>query len=310
MACGGEPVLIFETVHGSTAFGLARDGSDVDPKGIVIGPADWYVGWRGGPEQVDLSPDHVRYELRKFFRLAADANPTALEMLFVDPTHQRTVTAAGLRLVEARDLFVSKRVADRFGRYAVSQLKRIRTHRGWLLDPPKSAPTRAAFGLPERTVIPADQLAAAQTLIDGGDLAAADVSANFLDLLDREKRYKNAQAHWQRYNDWLRNRNPAPVQRSRHGSGTTQNTPCISCGSNAWHSRSCPPAPSTSRDPTATNSSQSETAHGRSTNSKPAPNELSARIENAAHASALPEQPDLDRLDALCAHLVMEHIAC
>lgn len=121
MACGGEPILIFETIHGSTAFGLDRDGSDVDLKGIVIGPSAWYVGWRGGPEQVDLSPDHVRYELRKFFRLATDANPTALEMLFVDPGHYRTVTTAGLRLIEARDLFVSRRIADRFGRYAVSQ---------------------------------------------------------------------------------------------------------------------------------------------------------------------------------------------
>ena len=309
MACGGEPVLIFETVHGSTAFGLARDGSDVDLKGIVIGPADWYVGWRGGPEQVDLSPDHVRYELRKFFRLAADANPTALEMLFVDPTHQRTVTAAGLRLVEARDLFVSKRVADRFGRYAVSQLKRIRTHRGWLLDPPKSAPTRAAFGLPERTVIPADQLAAAQTLIDAGDLAAADVSANFLDLLDREKRYKNAQAHWQRYNDWLRNRNPhRSAIEARFGYDTKHAMHLVRIQRMAFEvlSTGTVHVTRTDRDELLAIRDGAWTFDELEART----NELSARIEHAARASALPDKPDANRLDAFCAHLVMEHIAC
>ena len=309
MAYGGEPILIFETVHGSTAYGLARDGSDVDLKGIVIGPSAWYVGWRGGPEQVDLSPDHVRYELRKFFRLAADANPTALEMLFVDPAHQRTVTAAGLRLVEARDLFVSKRVADRFGRYAVSQLKRIRTHRGWLLDPPKSAPTRAGFGLPERTVIPADQLAAAQTLIDAGDLAAADVSANFLDLLDREKRYKNAQAHWQRYHDWLHSRNPhRSAIEARFGYDTKHAMHLVRIQRMAFEVLSTCIVNVTrpDRDELLAVRDGAWTFDELAAHTE----ELATRIEAAAVDSSLPEQPDLDRLDTLCAELVMEHLAC
>jgi uncharacterized protein len=309
VACGGEPVLIFETVHGSTAFGLARDGSDVDLKGIVIGPADWYVGWRGGPEQVDLSPDHVRYELRKFFRLAADANPTALEMLFVDPSHHCTLTAAGCRLLDARDLFVSKRVADRFGRYAVSQLKRIRTHRGWLLDPPKSAPTRGAFGLPERTVIPADQLAAAQTLIDGCDLAAADVSANFLDLLDREKRYKNAQAHWQRYNDWLRNRNPRrSAIEARFGYDTKHAMHLVRIQRMAFEALSTGTVKVTRADRDELLAIRDGVWTFDELEART--NELSERIENAARASALPDDLDLDSLDALCVELVMEHIAC
>lgn len=97
-----QPTVIFETVHGSTAYGLARAGSDVDLKGVVIGPPAWYFGWAGGPEQIDLSADHVRYDIRKFFRLAVDANPTVLELLWTRDQDHRIVTDAGRRLIEVR----------------------------------------------------------------------------------------------------------------------------------------------------------------------------------------------------------------
>ena len=134
-----EPCVIYETVHGSNAYGPARACSDVDVKVVMIGPAAWYLGWAGGPEQIELSPDHVRYEIRKFFRLAVDANPTVLEPLWTRPEHHRAVSPAGERLLAARENFLSLRVAERFGRYALAQLKRIRTHRVWLLSPLPSA---------------------------------------------------------------------------------------------------------------------------------------------------------------------------
>lgn len=203
-----EPVLIFETVHGSTAYNLAREGSDVDLKGIVVGPRHWYFGMETAPEQVDLSPDHVRYELRKFMRLAVDANPTVIELLFTSPEHHRCVTPSGELLLHHREVFLSKRIADRFSGYALAQLKRIRSHRSYLVAPPSHAPTRGEFDLPERTVIPADQLAAAESLLAQGDLEGADASPNFLELLARERRYKSALKGWQSYQTWLRTRNP------------------------------------------------------------------------------------------------------
>jgi uncharacterized protein len=234
---GAAPKLIFETVHGSTAYNLARAGSDVDLKGIVVGPRQWYFGIEPAPEQVDLSPDHVRYELRKFMRLAVDANPTVIELLFTSPEHHRCVTPSGALLLQHRDAFLSKRIADRFSGYALAQLKRIRSHRSYLLTPPSHAPSRAEFDLPERTVIPADQLAAAESLLAQGDLEGsqsglpvgkgptggtrseaemgptrselgADASPNFLELLARERRYKSALKGWQSYQTWLRTRNP------------------------------------------------------------------------------------------------------
>lgn len=81
----GDHTLLFETVHGSRAYGLNTADSDWDFKGVIVGPRAWYLGFVGGPEQVELGPDHVRYELRKFMRLAAGGNPTLLEVLFTHP---------------------------------------------------------------------------------------------------------------------------------------------------------------------------------------------------------------------------------
>ncbi len=124
-----EPTLIFETVCGSRAYGLTVEGSDTDLKGVVVGPLRWYLGYRGGPEQIELGPDHVRYELRKLLRLLAKANPTVLELLFTDPADHRVTTPWGERLLAERERFLTKRVAASFGGYVKGQLRRIERDR-------------------------------------------------------------------------------------------------------------------------------------------------------------------------------------
>ncbi len=206
------PSLIFQTVHGSTAYGLARADSDIDLKGIIVGPRQWYFGTAAAPEQLELSADHVHFEVRKFMRLALDANPTFVEMLYTDAQHHRVMTPSGQLILDHRDRFLSKRVGARFGGFAMGQLKRICTHRSHLLSPPTHAPTRAEFDLPDRTVIPADQLAAAEAYLAESDNAAADISPNFFELLGRERRYKTALTQWQSYQTWKKQRNPARAE--------------------------------------------------------------------------------------------------
>lgn len=213
--------LIFETLHGSRAYGLAREGSDTDLKGVVIGPPSWYFGLAPAPEQVELSADHVRYELRKALRLAAASNPSILEVLFAHPDDHRVVTEAGERLLAARSVMLSKQVADTFGGYALSQLGRIQRHRRWLLEPPKEAPTRARFDLPERTVIPKDQLGAAEALMADGRVQEAELTPNFLAILDRERRYRAARKEWSQYQHWLKHRNERRAAlEAKHGYDT------------------------------------------------------------------------------------------
>lgn len=169
---------ILLAIAGSRAYGTHTSTSDVDVKGVAIPPAPFYFGHQSF-EQADspleiaafesLVPPENRgesklegsvYELNKFARLAADSNPNILDLLFCRDEEVLLRNGLGSELRESRDLFISARAKHTFSGYAMAQLKRIRSHRSWLLNPPKAQPTRAGFSLPERTLIPADQLAA------------------------------------------------------------------------------------------------------------------------------------------------------
>jgi hypothetical protein len=157
---------IFLTVHGSRAYGTSIPTSDTDIRGICIAPKEYYLGCSSVCEQVEQKdPDLTVFELRKFFKLAMDANPNVLELLFTEPEDHLWVTPLGKKLLDNRELLLSKRAKFTFQGYAHSQMKRISGHRGFLLHPVEEPPTRASCGLPDRTVIPADQLAAANSAI-------------------------------------------------------------------------------------------------------------------------------------------------
>ena len=65
-----EPTLIYETLHGSRAYGLDRAGSDTDLKGVIIGPRDWYFSYQSAPEQIEVrGGDHVRFVVNCSFPL-------------------------------------------------------------------------------------------------------------------------------------------------------------------------------------------------------------------------------------------------
>lgn len=197
---------ILFVVAGSRAYGLNNADSDLDCKGVAIPPSDYYLGYLKTFEQADkpshmegfshlLSPELLRvvassklegtvFELQKFCMLAADANPNIWDTLFGKDEHILLNTPRGQLLLDNRELFISARARYSFAGYACSQLKRIRGHRAWLLSPPKAPPVRADYGLPETTLIPSDQLAAAQATVrkvldqwvpDFGEMPASEV---------------------------------------------------------------------------------------------------------------------------------------
>jgi len=250
---------------GSHAYGTSTPTSDRDVRGIMIPPVDYILGMRrvdqyqeagiAATETTPERPDLVVYEIRKYLALAADANPNVLELLFTDDSDVLLTTPAGDKLRAHRHLFLSKKARHTFSGYAMSQLKRIESHRRWLLNPPTAPPQRQDFGLPERTVVPKDQLAAAEALVrkqveawenvlptygvDVLDPAAAiqmsdlivaaltemrlatdedrflaaarhvGVDDNFLDLLDRERRYVQKKREWDAFRQWQGGRNEA-----------------------------------------------------------------------------------------------------
>ncbi|HET9960359.1 MAG TPA: nucleotidyltransferase domain-containing protein [Polyangiaceae bacterium] len=173
---------IYLARHGSHAYGTNIATSDEDFRGVAIAPREFYLGGLHRFDQAECkSPDLTIFDLRKFVGLAAQANPNVIEVLFVENADRLQVTAAGERLLSARELFVTRRIRHTFSGYAASQLKRIRAHRRWLMNPPAAPPERKAFGLPDTTAIPGDQLLAAEAAIR----AQLDAwSADYLDELD------------------------------------------------------------------------------------------------------------------------------
>jgi len=150
--------------HGSHAYGTNTETSDEDFKGVAIPPKEYFFSYSKRFEQAELKapdPDAVIYDIRKFFTLAAGCNPNIIEVLHTDPSDHLVVTPIGQRILDNKDAFLSKRIKHTFLGYSVSQLKRIKTHKRWIMDPPKAPPTRADLGLPEQTLIPQDQLTAA-----------------------------------------------------------------------------------------------------------------------------------------------------
>ncbi len=300
-----EPTLIFETLHGSRAYGLAREGSDEDLKGVVVGPPAWYLGFLPAPEQIELSPDHVRFEVRKLMRLATANNPSAIEILFAHEDDHRFVAPAGQRLLDARPRLLSKRVAETFSGYARSQLGRIKRHRRWLLEPPAGAPSRADFGLPERG-LSRDQLGAAEALEARGELVA---SAAFQETLAREKRFRAAAKEWDQYRQWLRHRNAARAAlEAAHGYDTKHAMHLIRLSRMALEILETGEVVVRRPD----RESLLEVRDGRWSYDAllAEAEELDRRVREAKGRSALPDAPDEEAMSALCVAIVQEVLAC
>jgi uncharacterized protein len=148
--------------HGSHAYGTNTPASDEDFKGIAIPTKEYFLGAANRFEQAELKePDAVIYEVRKFFTLASDCNPNIIEVLHTDSSDHFIVDPIGEEILDHKNDFLSKKIKHTFLGYSVSQLKRIKTHKKWIMNPPSRPPTRAEMGLPEQTLIPQDQLAAA-----------------------------------------------------------------------------------------------------------------------------------------------------
>lgn len=106
--------------------------------------------------------------MAKFVGLCSAANPNALEILFADERDWVLETPAWRRLYDERSRFLTRKVQQTFHGYAMAQLKKIKTHRSWLLNPPTKKPAREDFGLPvaEGTLTSDDQNRIEQSIAD------------------------------------------------------------------------------------------------------------------------------------------------
>jgi len=196
---------IFVGVHGSQAYGTSTPESDIDVKGLCIAPKEYYLGYTKTFEQAEGKDpyDMVIYSLPKFMNLASACNPNIIEILNIDPEDWVVESTLFRKLWESRDLFLSKKARFTFSGYATAQLKRIKTHRSWLLLPPTHRPTRAEFGLPEQQKLSQSEIGAVQKLIE--ENVPVDISV--MQLFQMEMKYQSAKRSWEQYENWKKERN-------------------------------------------------------------------------------------------------------
>jgi hypothetical protein len=172
---------IFLAKNGSRAYGMHHSESDVDIQGIMIPPKEYFFGFSHRIEQFD-KPMHMEqfipflseeekfivaatkiegtiYGIHKFFALSKDCNPNLIQLLYSDNDSILICNTLGEKLRQNRNLFLSKNARFRFSGYAISQLKRIQLHRGYLLNPKENKPKRSDYGLAEKMEISSNDLA-------------------------------------------------------------------------------------------------------------------------------------------------------
>ena len=273
--------VILMCLAGSRAYGTDHPDSDTDWKGILIPPKDYILSpfksfdqiqWKGGETgrvseifgTVEADEEGTVFGIQKFVKLAASSNPNVIETLFIDEKHIAFQSEAGKELRENRYIFLSERACKTFTGYAMSQLKRIKSHKSWIDSPPRKSPIRSDFDLEERKLISGEQMGAARSFItrnmnsmapwlldsdnqhkgefwegvdrivstiltesgynydsaaghwldiedDGKAKVASSLGFddNFVQYLQNEKKYAQAKQHYQQYQSWLKNRNPA-----------------------------------------------------------------------------------------------------
>ncbi len=112
----------YRCVVGSRAYGLEHANSDTDLRGFYVAPADLQWSIYGVPEQLERpDADEVYWEIGKFIKLALKANPNVLECLYTPLVEHKT--EIGERVLEAREVFLSKMIYQTYSRYVMSQFK-------------------------------------------------------------------------------------------------------------------------------------------------------------------------------------------
>lgn len=252
-------------VHGSRAYGMNTKHSDVDLKGFAVAPIEYYLGsvycgiGNNKPkfEQIDSQStiekcfyeclneeekkvsekekmEGVVYDVRKFINLCAKMNPTMVETLFVRDSEVKICTEMGEELREFAPNFLSQKARWTYGGYASQQLKRMKTHRKWLLDPPERKPEREDFDLQKLPKLSKSERNALDGIVKqhkhrlneyfGGEFCEENkdftdqlfdfmknfaISENMMLTLQKEKEYECAMRNWKSFLSWQKNRNEA-----------------------------------------------------------------------------------------------------
>jgi len=120
---GGNIILL--TLGGSHAYGMDKEGSDLDVRGIALNPKEDVLLGTDFEQIVNADTDTTIYSFNKMIQLLTSNNPNTVEILGCNPMHYFYLSDIGRELLDNRKIFLSKICIHTFGGYASSQLRRM-----------------------------------------------------------------------------------------------------------------------------------------------------------------------------------------
>lgn len=117
--------IIILGLGGSHAYGTNIETSDVDVRGFAYRPIRDILTGYNFEDFVDTTTDTTIYSLEKMMDLLAACNPNTIEIIGMRPQDYFVMSHAGERIIQNKNLFLSKQCIKTFGGYATAQLYRL-----------------------------------------------------------------------------------------------------------------------------------------------------------------------------------------
>lgn len=135
---------VVKHLAGSRAYGTATPESDWDYRGVFCAdPVNHLTPFFAVNEVADSQEEDSKYyELSHFMKMCLECNPNIIETLWVHPDDIIETTPAYNFLRKHRHELLSKKIAHTTCGYAFAQLKRIKGHNKWIMNPQKEEPPK------------------------------------------------------------------------------------------------------------------------------------------------------------------------
>ena len=117
--------IILLGLGGSHAYGTSTPASDLDVRGIALNSKREILTKANFEQFTETVTDTTIYSFNKILGLLSNCNPNTIEMLGLKPEHYLYLSPIGMKLLENKKLFLSKKAAYSFGGYATAQLRRL-----------------------------------------------------------------------------------------------------------------------------------------------------------------------------------------
>ena len=128
--------IVFEAIAGSRAYGTSNPDSDFDVRGLFICPKNERITLINIPQEISNDSQDIKYyELEKFLRLASECNPSIVELMYLPEDCIKIQTSLMDKLIENRNLFISKKAYHTFNGYAYSMLHKAKSQNRFVNNP-------------------------------------------------------------------------------------------------------------------------------------------------------------------------------